>query len=456
MKPARHTENPGNLRGSYALVIALSFLALAATVQRAPAQALQSVAIVYAGLSGNQAPGWVAYEAGFFRKYGLDVQMVHVVGGPKAVQVLTSGSAVLAQVSGLPTIQSRLQGSDVVFLGGILNTLNYQFIVDKNILKPDDLKGKAVAVSRVGSSSDFATRFALDKYGLVAGKDVSILEIGSQPDRFAALETGKIQGVMVEVPLTLKAKKMGFRVLADLQMLGLEYQATGLVTTQAMIKSRPDLIRNIMKAYVEGIHYYKTHPKESIAILQKYLKTDDMEALKETYEAIGLTLIPEKPYPTLRGIQMMLGELGAKDPKAQAAKPEQFVDLSFMKELDTSGFIDRLYKAKPAVASAGAPASAPATAKDKAAAAKATPPAAEKAKPAPVLAKTIPAQEAKAALQEHTVQLGDTLSRMAQKYYGDMLKWNKIYEANKQTIKNPNFIYIGQKIMIPGGETSGT
>jgi ABC-type nitrate/sulfonate/bicarbonate transport system substrate-binding protein len=124
MKQARPIRNPGCLCGSYAVVFALSFLAIAATADRAPAQAPQSVAIVYAGLSGNQAPGWVAYEAGFFRKYGLDVQMVHVVGGPKAVQVLTSGSAVLAQVSGLPTIQSRLQGSDIVFLGGILNTLN--------------------------------------------------------------------------------------------------------------------------------------------------------------------------------------------------------------------------------------------------------------------------------------------------------------------------------------------
>ena len=421
-------RNPGFLCGSYAFVFALSFFAIAATAARAPAQAPQSVAIVYAGLSGNQAPGWVAYEAGFFRKYGLDVKMVHVVGGPKAVQVLTSGSAVMAQVSGLPTIQSRLQGTDVVFLGGILNTLNYQFIVDKNIQRPEDLKGKAVAVSRAGSSSDFATRFALDKYGLVAGKDVSIVEIGSQPDRFAALETGKIQGVMVEVPLTLKAKKLGFRVLADLQMLGLEYQATGIATTRAMIKSNPDVIRSIMKAYVEAIHYYKTHPKESIAILQKYLKTDDMEALKETYEAIGLTLIPEKPYPTLRGVQMILGELGAKDPKAQAAKPEQFVDLSFVKELD--GFIDGLYKARPAVASAEMP--------------------------APASAKTVPASSPKGGSQEYTIQAGDTLSRLSQRHYGDALKWNRIYEANKQTVKNPNYIYIGQKIMIPGDETSGT
>ncbi|HEY2989174.1 MAG TPA: ABC transporter substrate-binding protein [Candidatus Binatia bacterium] len=444
---------------AYIIVLAILFVVTAGAAERASAQPLKSVTIVYAGLSGNQAPGWVAQEAGFFRKNGLEVQLVHVVGGPRAVQVLTSGSAVVAQVSGLPTVQSALQGTDIVFIAGILNTLNYQFIVDKTIQKPDDLKGKSVAVSRAGSSSDFATRFALDRYGLVPGKDVTLVEIGSQPDRFAALESGRIQGVMVEVPLTLKAKKMGFKVLADLQMLGLEYQATGLATTQAMIKSRPEIIRSIMKAYVEAIHYYKTHPKESIAILQKYLKTDDMEALKETYEAIGLTLIPEKPYPSLRGIQMMLSELSAREPKAQTAKPEQFVDLTFIKELDSSGYIDKLYKTKATAAAPEAPKPAPPAApakeaKEKVATAKPAPAASEKAKPekappAPAAAKSAPPPPEKSASQEYAIALGDTLSRLAQKNYGDATKWPKIYEANKQTIKNPNYIYVGQKIVIP-------
>ncbi|HKA34343.1 MAG TPA: ABC transporter substrate-binding protein, partial [Candidatus Binatia bacterium] len=165
----------------------------------------RNITIVYAGTSSNQAPGWVAYETGIFRKYGLEVQLVQVTGGPKAVQVLTSGYATLAQVPGPSVVQRSLQGGDVVLIGALLNTMNYQLIVDKTIQRPDDLRGKSLAVSRAGSSSDFATRFALDKYGLAPGKDVSIVEIGTQPERFSALETGRVQGVMLEVPLTLKA-----------------------------------------------------------------------------------------------------------------------------------------------------------------------------------------------------------------------------------------------------------
>ena len=404
-----------------------------------PGQTPKKIRVVYSSISGNMAPLWVTYEMGFFRRHALDVELILVEGGSRAVQTLVSGDAALAQMAGAAVIQSNLKGEDVVMIAGILNTMNYEFIVDKNIQRPDQLKGKAVAVSRVGSSSDFATRFALDRYGLVPGKDVSILEIGTQPDRFAALEAGRIQGVMLEIPLTHKAKKMGFRVLANLKMLGLEYQHTGIATTRGLIKSQPELIRNFMKAYVEGIHYYKTHPKESLAVLAKYLKTNDAEALKEIYEDIGLALVPEKPYPTLKGIGVMLEELRGKDPKVQTARPEQFVDLTFVKELDSSGFIDRLYKTTPAV-----------VAGEEVRPADARLSLSEKSKQASGVAKSIPPLSRMPDRPvEYTIKAGDTLSHLADRFYGTALKWTRIYEANREVIKNPDYIYIGQKITIP-------
>jgi NitT/TauT family transport system substrate-binding protein len=433
-----------------AFLAGLAFCALVAVNEAAAQPRSKNITIVYSGTSSNQAPGWVAYETGIFRKYGLDVQLVHVTGGPKAVQVLASGYATLAQVAGAPVIQSSLQGSDVVLIGGILNTMNYQFIVAKDIQRPEDLKGKAVAASRAGSSSDFATRFALDKYGLVPGKDVAVIEIGTQPERFAALESGRVQGVMLEVPHTLKAKRMGHHLMADLQMLGLEYQGTGLATTRSLIKSRPEIFRNLMKAYAEAIYYYKTHPKESIAILQKYLKIDDADALKEAYEGVGLMLVPEKPYPTLKGIQMILGELAGREPKAQTAKPEQFVDLTFIKELDSSGFIDRLYKAKPAVARVDSPKPSSISAKDT------TKPVSPERKTPPVVAKAAPPPASKSAGQEYVVKAGDTLGRLAQKYYGDIFKWTRIYDANRQILKTPDYIFVGQKLIIPVDDVAAT
>ena len=431
--------------GSVTLVcLLILFLPRAAsTAENVPERQPEKITIAYSSVSGNMASLWITYERGFFRKYGLDVQMVFIESGSTTVQSLISKEVVFAQMAGASAIQSRVRGSDVVMIAGFLNTMDYQFMVDKSITRPEQLKGKTVAVSRVGSSSDFATRYALDKFGLVPGKDVTILEIGSQPARFAALESGKVHAAMVAVPSTLKAKALGFHTLADLQMLGLEYQHTGLATTLALIKSRPDLVRNVMRAYVEGIHYYKTHPAESEAILGKYLKTMDADVLAEVYEHLGILLTPEKPYPTLRGIEIMLREMSAKDSKAKARRPEEFVDLTFIKELDGSGFIDQLYKSQPVVAGRGEQ-----TVTEKVATAKVTTvQPTVKAKAAQTDAKTV---SSAAEGLEYTIQRGDTLSRLALKYLGDPYKWDKIYAANKDTMKNPNFIYVGQKIKIPG------
>jgi NitT/TauT family transport system substrate-binding protein len=429
-------------------VLAVFFPVTAKTADRPITEPLEKVTIVYGGISAGHAPLWVTYEAGLFRKHGLDAQIVFVEGGSSAVQTLISGDVAFAQMAGAAPLQSNLKGSDVVMIGGFLNTMPFQFIVAKDIKRPEQLKGKAVAVSRFGSGSDFATRYALERYELVPERDVAILEIGSQPARFAALEKGKVQGVMVQVPFTLTAKKMGFNTLADLQMLGLEYQHTALATTRKLIKSRPDLVRNIIKAYVEGIHYYKTHRREALAILRKYLKTDDTEALTETYEVIGLTLLPEKPYPTLKGIDAMLRELARKEPKAQTARPEQFVDLTFVKELDSSGFIDRLYKATPVVATRHDAGSlrAPVVVKEK------VPSAKDRAKPdvvTPAKKSALTVLGASALPQEYTVNAGDTLSHLALRFYGSAHKWPKIHEANAETLKNPHYIYIGQQLLIP-------
>ncbi|MGH7930685.1 MAG: ABC transporter substrate-binding protein [Candidatus Binatia bacterium] len=443
---------------------------------------LQRVNVAYSSISGNNATLWVTQEKGFFRKYGLDVQAVLIESGSTTVQSLLSGEISFAHMAGAAVMQSNLRGSDAVMIAGVVNTLIFQLYADKGISRPEQLKGKAVGVTRFGSSTDFAMRYALERYGLEPGKDVTILQLGNVPAIFAALEAGKLQGAMLSPPTTLRARKAGFPVLADLQMLGLEYQHTGIATTRALIKSRPELVRDFMRAYVEGIHYAKTHRNESLAILAKYLRSADRDVLEETYESIVLTLVPEKPYPTLKGIQIMLREMGAKDAAARLAKPEQFVDLTFVKELDASGFVDRLYKSQPLakapparaepapvppVATEPAPASPsvtgkpvspspgakPAPLEDKGKlAAKSEQPESPQAAPKPTQALTstgpgVAPQSAGAS--SYIVEPGDNLSRLAQRFYNSSYKWVKIYEANRDTLRNPNYIYIGQSLIIP-------
>jgi NitT/TauT family transport system substrate-binding protein len=424
---------------------------------------LQKINVAYSSISGNQAALWVTQEKGFFRKYGMEVQAILIESGTTTAQALVAGDISFANVAGPAVIQSSLRGADLVIIAGVLNTLVFQIYTDKNISRPDQLKGKSLSVTRYGSATDFAFRYALEKYGLDPTKDVAILQLGNHPAQLAALEAGRVQGAMLSMPTSLRAKKAGFPMLADLQMLGLEYQHTSIATSRALLKSKPELARDFIRAYIEGIHYAKTHRKETIDVLAKFLRVDDKEVLDETYETLVVTLMPEKPYPTIKGVQTILREFGTKDPAARSARPEQFVDASFVKELDTSGFIDRLYKPAVAVAKT-APAkealAAPAPSKEKpvqVAETKTKPVASEEkvkpvAKQVPAASEKAPASATKSAAQQYTVKGGDTLSKLAEQFYSSYGKWEKIYQANRDTLKNPNYIYIGMKLMIPADD----
>ena len=449
-------------------------LTLIVGMSAAPAadRPLQKINVAFSSISGNMAPLWVTQDKGFFRKNGLDVQVILIESGTTTAQALVAGDISFATLAGPAVIQSNLRGADAVMIAGIVNTLTFQLFTEKGITRPDQFKGKSVGVTRYGSATDFAMRYALDKYGLDANKEVAILQLGNVPALLAAMEAGKIQGAMLSAPTSLRAKKMGFPMLADLQMLGLEYQHTSVATSRALLKAKPDLARDFMRAYVEGIHYAKTHRKETLDVLAKYLRTDDKEVLDDTYESIVQTLVPEKPYPTQKGVQIILRELGAKDPAARSARPEQFIDTTIVKELDGSGFIDRLYKSTAVAKVAPKPepiASAPVTktaskpepivGKAPAAEAKTKPIAGEEkvqtvAKQVPLATTkaTVPtpaAKPEKTATQQYTVKPGDTLARLAEQFYSSANKWEKIYEANKEQVKNPNYIFIGMKLIIP-------
>jgi NitT/TauT family transport system substrate-binding protein len=458
-------------------VASIALLSDAAVANAAEQRPLQKINVAFSSISGNMAPLWVTLDKGFFRKYGLDVQMILIESGTTTAQSLVAGDISFATLAGPAVIQSSLRGADTVMVAGIVNTLTFQLFTDKMISRPDQFKNKSVGVTRFGSATDFAMRYALDKYGLVADKEVSILQLGNVPALLAAMEAGKIQGAMLSAPTSLRAKKLGYPMLADLQMLGLEYQHTSVATSRALLKSKPDLARDFLRAYVEGIHFAKTHRRETIEVLGKYLRTDDKEVLEDTYESIVQTLVPEKPYPTLKGVQIILREFGAKDPVARSARPEQFVDASILKELDGSGFIDRLYKPaavakaapKPEMV-ASVPAAKPGPTKPEAVATPAvakTPTAETIAKPAVVenkiqpVAKQVPvvatkatipppaAKSEKASAQQYVVKPGDTLARIAEQFYSNGLRWEKIYEANKEQVKNPNYIFVGMKLTIP-------
>lgn len=333
------------MRGKFttAIVTLLAVFCFHNPVQAQPVK----VAIGYSGMSADQLVIWVAKETGIFAKNNIDAQLIYFTGGTTSMMAMISGETPLIQASGPGVVSAGLSGADPVYVVGGITTLDYWLMTQPEIKTPEQLKGGSIAVARFGGAADFVARFALAKLGLVPVKDVAILQVGSTPERFAALETKRVQGSVFPPAANFIAQKRGFHLLADVTSLGLAYQHQGGVTTRKFIREKPDVVRNFVKSYIEATYRTKTDRQTAMKILAKYLHLTDKDLLEKTYDSSVLdSKLPPRQYPSLEGIKTILDQAALKDPKAKAAKPADFVDLRFIEEFDKSGFIDNLYGLK--------------------------------------------------------------------------------------------------------------
>ncbi|MBI2360936.1 MAG: ABC transporter substrate-binding protein [Deltaproteobacteria bacterium] len=307
------------------------------------AWAVDRIRISQSAISGSQAILWVTQDAGFFRKYNLDPEIIYIAGGPPNIAALVSGDVQFTIFAGPASIAATLEGADVVVLMSFINTLEHSIFTSSGIRRPADLKGKRIGVARPGSTDDYGARVALQKWGLQADKEVALLAVGGQPSRFAALQSGRVDATLLQPPLTVAARQAGFNELAPLADLGLDYVGTCLVTTRALIQKNENLVRRLVMAFAEGIHFYKTQKEASLRFMSKFTKLKDTAALEEAYNTYAIKFMSRVPYPTLKGVETILEDLGKKNPKARGADPAAFIEPRFLKELEASGFIAQLY-----------------------------------------------------------------------------------------------------------------
>ncbi len=332
-------------RSYCAVILSLLFFLLIPSIAAAQSARLN---VGYSAVSADQLPAWVAKETGIFAKNGIDAQLIFFTGGTTAILALVSGDVPVTQVSGPGLVNSALAGSDTAFIAAGMTSLNYVLMGKAGIKTGEQLKGGTVAISRFGSATDSIARFALKKIGLTPGKDVTLVQVGSGPDRLAALLSGRVSAAVINPPSNFIAEKKGLAVVADVAQMGLVFQHTGAATTRRFIREHPETVRRYVKSHVEAVHRIWTDKEATVKTLGKYMgSTVDREILEKSRENILTeSLLPKKQIPSLEGLKTVLEDIGERDPRAKAAKPEQFVDATFIRELDQSGYIDGLYKKK--------------------------------------------------------------------------------------------------------------
>ena len=293
----------------------------------------------YTSLSGNMLPLWAARDGGYFKKHGLDFDLISMPSGNEGMSALIAGELEFLAIAGSTTASAAVGGADVVALGTTVERLVAFLVVAPSIQKSEELKGKSVGISRFGTSIDTGARMAIQHYGLEPIKDVSIVQIGAVSSILSAMRGGRIQAAILTYPSIIQARREGYRELLDIASLGTPYASTGITVRRSYLQQRRDLVTNYVKAIVESIARVKKDKPFAVDVMSKYLRTTDKEILEGTYDISVTKYLKRVPWPTLEAFRSVVDELAQVNPKAKGQDPKRFYDEGILKELDKSGFI---------------------------------------------------------------------------------------------------------------------
>jgi ABC-type nitrate/sulfonate/bicarbonate transport system substrate-binding protein len=296
-----------------------------------------------AGPAQNMIYSFIARDAGLFKKYDIEPKLVIFDSGSVLAQAAMAGDVKISVTSGPVTIASRTQGGDAIAIASCVNTPPYSIVAAKSITRWDQLKGKRVAMSRFGSGTDTSLRLVLRKFGIDA-KDLTILQLGTQPSRYQALLAGNIDATIISPPLDLMAKKDGFNILVNIPDLGIPYPQQTIETTDRFIREHPQTIKNFLKGFIEGVYFAAKNKDQTIKTILKYLKTSSDPAILDATYKNYIQVTDYTAYPNMEGMRNAMDEVALRIPAVKNKKPEDFVNTRFLKELEKEGFFKTLSK----------------------------------------------------------------------------------------------------------------
>lgn len=308
------------------------------------AGAADRLRIGYSSISGAYVGIWVAHDAGFFAREGLDDQVILIPNGTQLAQVTVAGEVDIASLGGAAAIAAAFSGADFKVIGANVNKLIFSMFARPDIKRVEDLKGKKIGITRYGTSADISARYALKQHNLDPQKDVILLQLGAMSSIAGALKSGSVEAGMVSPPTLFLIEKLGFKEIANITDMNLAFPNPALVVVGDIIRKKPDLIDRFMRAYVRGVHRARTDKDFTLKSYAKYTAVQDIAVLQKAYDFYVGKIVEKAPYINMVGMQNAVDEVAKTIPAAKNAKPEQFVDTRFLDKLEKSGLLNELYK----------------------------------------------------------------------------------------------------------------
>jgi len=294
----------------------------------------------------SQSLPWMAQEAGLFKKHNLDFQLVFIASSSIVTAALLSGDTEMTLTGGIGNVIAYVRGStDVVFVGGVKNVMTQSLLAGKAFKRPEDLKGKRIAVSRIGGNTHYFTIQAFRRFGMEPNRDYSFMQSGGDPEAVAALVSGQVDAATLTPPGDAMAIANGFQYLIYGPDLKIPYSATAFVTKRSVIAKRPQVIGQFMRAMAEAAKIMHTDREFVYKVLGKYLRVTDRSILDSAYNAEIKALEPRMVIKN-EALQAILDEIAVTDARAKKVKPQELVDTRYLDEMEKSGFFDQLWAKK--------------------------------------------------------------------------------------------------------------
>jgi NitT/TauT family transport system substrate-binding protein len=311
----------------------------------AVAQPLETLNASYASVTGSRIPLWIAKDAGLFEKYGLHVNLVVIAAGNAAIGALAGGDVEVLGAPGTTTIVSAAKGLPVAIIG-TFGPGSWKLVAHPGITSVQELRGKTVGISRLGTGIEFATRRALLKLGFTPGKDINILATGlaESNKRIMVMLQGKIDATLVSPDNIYEAETKGWRLsmLADLNDLGIYTSASDLSARRDFLQNQRQRARAFMMAYCEAIWLGKNNKSVALASFRKQMRETDPRRLEVLYKNYVVDALPLKPYPMEEVIQTEIENLLPTVPEFRGKRAGDFIDKSILSELESEGLFVRL------------------------------------------------------------------------------------------------------------------
>ena len=308
------------------------------------AHSQERVRLAYSSTDTTNQPWTVAHEAGFFKKYGLDDELVYIPSTTVAVTAIVAQDIAVGNAAGSGVANAAVRGADVVSAGCVINVLAYELVVLDSIRSAEDLKGKSIGISRFGSVSDVAARELLKGLGLKPGEDVNVLQVGGASERAAGFSRGIIAG-FPSPPGNVELIPGGLphRILANMADLPKPYPLPFIcaTTTKSYIAKKRDVVKKVLMGLIEASHYFKTDKEGTQRIVAKYLRGANKAYLDNSYKST-VKILERVPYTSREGMKIQLDEALKQNPGSKVTV-DSLIDDSIVRELDKEGFIDRVY-----------------------------------------------------------------------------------------------------------------